>query len=265
MSSASFSSRSGCPCKDEQLDDHVEQFPLVTRTTADDELHGFLFGSLERIGGTPCILWGLGAIRRGRQARAALDGLVGELYRRAAISFPDEDVLVAGPHRASRRRTRCSACSPTCARARSTRRTARSGRGAGGSPAGSAATPATTTARSALKANGASASRARHPSAVKARRQGRRRGRRRGRPAQGRGRHRVRLGDGRGARRRPRVAQAAATVSAQPPRRRVAQARRRAPPRSVLGRRDRQPAGVVLAHVRGGLARRRGRGRRGAA
>src|SRR2546421_5264192 len=84
------------PLKDDQLDQHVEQFPLVTRSTADDELHGFLFGSLERIGGTPCILWGLGAIRRGREARLTLDQLVGELYRRAAISFPDEDVLVAG-------------------------------------------------------------------------------------------------------------------------------------------------------------------------
>jgi hypothetical protein len=86
----------GLPLADEQLDQHVEQFALVTVTAADDELHGFLFGSLERIGGTPCILWGLGAIRRGRQARVALDQLVGELYRRAAISFPDEDVLVAG-------------------------------------------------------------------------------------------------------------------------------------------------------------------------
>src|SRR5829696_1452843 len=84
------------PIKDEALDEHVERFPLVTRTTADDELYGFLFGSLERIGGTPCILWGLGVIRRGRQARPSLDGLVAELYRRAAISFPDEDVLVAG-------------------------------------------------------------------------------------------------------------------------------------------------------------------------
>jgi hypothetical protein len=84
------------PLKDDQLDQHVGQFPLVTRSTADDELHGFLFGSLERIGGTPCILWGLGAIRRGREARLTLDQLVGELYRRAAISFPDEDVLVAG-------------------------------------------------------------------------------------------------------------------------------------------------------------------------
>jgi hypothetical protein len=86
----------GLPLQDEQLDQHVDQFPLVTRSTADDELYGFLFGSLERIGGTPCILWGLGAIRRGRQARVTLDELVGELYRRAAISFPDEDVLVAG-------------------------------------------------------------------------------------------------------------------------------------------------------------------------
>ena len=58
----------GLALKDDRLDEHGERFPLVTRSTADDELHGFLFGSLERIGGTPCILWGLGAIRRGRQA-----------------------------------------------------------------------------------------------------------------------------------------------------------------------------------------------------
>lgn len=84
------------PLREEQLDLHVEKFPLVAVISADDDLHGFLFGSLERIGGTPCILWGLGAIRRGKQARVTLEGLVGELYRRAAISFPDEDVLVAG-------------------------------------------------------------------------------------------------------------------------------------------------------------------------
>jgi hypothetical protein len=87
----------GLPLLDEQLDRHVEQFPLVAVAAADDDdVHGFLFGSLERIGGTPCILWGLGAVRKGRQARVCLDGLVAELYRRAAISFPDEDVLVAG-------------------------------------------------------------------------------------------------------------------------------------------------------------------------
>jgi hypothetical protein len=86
----------GLPLADDQLDAAVEQFPLITLCAEDEELHGFLFGSLERIGGTPCILWGLGAVKKGRAARPALEGLVGELYRRAAISFPDEDVLVAG-------------------------------------------------------------------------------------------------------------------------------------------------------------------------
>jgi hypothetical protein len=86
----------GLLLEDEQLDNHVEQFPLVALVEVDGEIQGFLFGSLERIGGTPCILWGLGGVKRSRNARPHLDGLVAELYRRAAISFPDEDVLVAG-------------------------------------------------------------------------------------------------------------------------------------------------------------------------
>jgi hypothetical protein len=81
---------------DHELETHVETFPLVVLAVEDAGNHGFLFGSLERVGGTPCILWGLGAVRRGRQSGSAVKGLVGELYRRAAISFPDEDVLVAG-------------------------------------------------------------------------------------------------------------------------------------------------------------------------
>ena len=91
-----FVASNGLPVTDQALDHHVEQFPLVALCAEDDDLHGFMFGSLERIGGTPCVLWGLGATKKGRTARAALEALVGELYRRAAISFPDEDVLVAG-------------------------------------------------------------------------------------------------------------------------------------------------------------------------
>jgi hypothetical protein len=86
----------GMPIADDALDAQVEQFPLVALTATDGDLHGFLFGSLERIGGTPCILWGVGAVRKSKQSGPVLRGLVGELYRRAAISFPDEDVLVAG-------------------------------------------------------------------------------------------------------------------------------------------------------------------------
>lgn len=86
----------GLPIKDETLDAHIEQFPLISLVSVDDEIVGFLFGSLERVGGTPSILWGLGATRKGRQARTVIEFATTELTRRAAISFPDEDVLVAG-------------------------------------------------------------------------------------------------------------------------------------------------------------------------
>ncbi|HZR13525.1 MAG TPA: hypothetical protein VFC33_09755 [Acidimicrobiia bacterium] len=86
----------GVSLGDSDLDQQVEQFALVVQASEDGDRQGFLFGSLERVGGTPCILWGLGAVRRSRNANAVLKGLVAELYRRAAISFPDEDVLVAG-------------------------------------------------------------------------------------------------------------------------------------------------------------------------
>jgi hypothetical protein len=74
----------------------VEQFPLVVLTSVDDELVGFLFGSLERIGGTPSILWALGCQRKVPKQHDVLGALTGELFRRAAISFPDEDVFVGG-------------------------------------------------------------------------------------------------------------------------------------------------------------------------
>jgi hypothetical protein len=85
----------GSRCDDGVLDQQVEQFPLVTLSGQDDETAAFLFGSLERIGGTPCVLFGLGAARKGKLAGSAIKLIVAEYYRRAAISFPDEDVLVS--------------------------------------------------------------------------------------------------------------------------------------------------------------------------
>jgi hypothetical protein len=85
----------GLVVSDQELDRQVEQFPLVVTATSDGELQSLMLGSLERIGGTPSILWGLGAVRRGRNASAALKLMTAELSRRAAISFPDEDVIVA--------------------------------------------------------------------------------------------------------------------------------------------------------------------------
>src|SRR5689334_25444943 len=79
----------GVPVSDEELDHQVEQFPLVVVAALDGDVQGFMLGSLERIGGTPSILWGVGAARKGRNAAAALAALTGELARRAAISFPE--------------------------------------------------------------------------------------------------------------------------------------------------------------------------------
>lgn len=90
--------RSDLGIEDAEVDRQIESFPLIVTAQSDDddELEGFLFGSLERVGGTPCILWGLGSAAPGRSAKKILAGLTEELHRRAAITFPDEDVLVSG-------------------------------------------------------------------------------------------------------------------------------------------------------------------------
>ncbi len=85
----------GLPLADEELDRQVEAFPLAVVAALDGALQGAMLGSLERIGGTPSILWGLGVARKGKNAATVLRTMTGELTRRAAISFPDEDVLVA--------------------------------------------------------------------------------------------------------------------------------------------------------------------------
>ena len=95
MSSVSSSSVPGFPSSDSELDQQVEQFPLVVLAYRDDELQGVLLGSLERIGGTPSILWGAGVARKNKEAATTLRLMTSELSRRAAISFPDEDVVVA--------------------------------------------------------------------------------------------------------------------------------------------------------------------------
>jgi len=86
----------GVPLTDGQLDAQIAAFPLVVFCDDDDgSLCGFMFGSLERIGGTPSILWGAGATKKSKSAPEVLKLMTGELARRAGISFPDEDVLVA--------------------------------------------------------------------------------------------------------------------------------------------------------------------------
>ena len=71
-----------------------EEWVLVTQVRDNGKLHGFAFATLERIGGTPCVLVGLASVKRSSKRDAALKAVMGDLYRRAWLAFPDEDVLV---------------------------------------------------------------------------------------------------------------------------------------------------------------------------
>jgi hypothetical protein len=69
----------------------------VLITQARDEagtLQGFSFCTLERIGGTPCVLIGMASLRPTSEGQEVLDAIMGDQLRRAWLAFPDEDVLV---------------------------------------------------------------------------------------------------------------------------------------------------------------------------
>jgi hypothetical protein len=71
-----------------------EDWVLCTLARLDGKLHGVTFSTLERIGGTPCVLIGLMSVRRSTKRDQVLKGLMGEAYHRALMAFPDEDVVV---------------------------------------------------------------------------------------------------------------------------------------------------------------------------
>ena len=71
-----------------------DEWVLITQARENGRLHGFSFCTLERIGGTPCLLVGLASVKRSAKRDAALKALVNDQYRRAVLAFPDEDVLV---------------------------------------------------------------------------------------------------------------------------------------------------------------------------
>jgi len=71
-----------------------EEWVLVTQVREQGKLRGYALATLERIGGTPSLLIGVAAFSRGRSATAGLTAAMHDLYRRAVLAFPDEDVLV---------------------------------------------------------------------------------------------------------------------------------------------------------------------------
>jgi hypothetical protein len=78
----------------EQFQKAQQDWVLCTLARLDGKLHGVTFSTLERIGGTPCVLLGMMTIKRTAKRDSILKGLMGEAYHRALMAFPDEDVVV---------------------------------------------------------------------------------------------------------------------------------------------------------------------------
>jgi hypothetical protein len=71
-----------------------EEWVLITTAKSGNALQGFSFCTLERIGGTPCVLIGLATVKRTSKRTEVLKALMADQYRRAVLAFPDEDVLI---------------------------------------------------------------------------------------------------------------------------------------------------------------------------
>ena len=77
------------------LSKQAEAWVLITQVRDEGKLKGFAFSTLERIGGTPCVLVGLASVRRTSKRDTVLRALMQDLLRRAVLAFPDEDVLIS--------------------------------------------------------------------------------------------------------------------------------------------------------------------------
>src|ERR671918_174897 len=78
-----------------ELSKQAEAWVLVTQARDNGKLKGFSYCTLERIGGTPCVLIGLSTIHRTSKRDSVLRNIILDQLRRAVLAFPDEDVLVS--------------------------------------------------------------------------------------------------------------------------------------------------------------------------
>ncbi len=78
-----------------RLGKEAEEWVLVSQAMQNGNLKGFMFATLERIGGTPAMVVGVGCVARNKSNSSILRALMTEQYHRALMAFPDEDVLVS--------------------------------------------------------------------------------------------------------------------------------------------------------------------------
>lgn len=76
------------------LSKQAELWVLIAMAREGQQLRGFSYFTLERVGGTPAVLIGLASVRRTAKRDSVLRAMMTEKFRRAVLAFPDEDVLV---------------------------------------------------------------------------------------------------------------------------------------------------------------------------
>ncbi len=77
------------------LSKEAERWVLSTQAYENGKLRGFVFSTLERIGGTPALVIGLACVARRRNRGPILRGLTHDQFHKTLMAFPDEDVVVA--------------------------------------------------------------------------------------------------------------------------------------------------------------------------
>jgi hypothetical protein len=77
-----------------QLSKLAEAWVLISHAREGAKLRGFSYYTLERIGGTPCVLMGCASVQRNSKRDAVLRSMLTDQFRRAVLAFPDEDVVV---------------------------------------------------------------------------------------------------------------------------------------------------------------------------
>ena len=70
------------------LSKQAEAWVLITQIRDVGKLVGFSFCTLERIGGTPCLLWGLASVKRNAKRDQVLKAIISAQFRRAVLAFP---------------------------------------------------------------------------------------------------------------------------------------------------------------------------------
>jgi hypothetical protein len=77
------------------LGKEAEEWVLVSQASQRGKAKGFMFVTLERIGGTPAMVIGVAATCDGKSSSSVMKAMMNEQYHRALMAFPDEDVIVA--------------------------------------------------------------------------------------------------------------------------------------------------------------------------